>query len=723
MNADRLKSYRFSTEAQWNACLFVQADRDSRQVSGGIRPFPPYGRPGTLYKSQGAYAPVITRLRELLWRDGPGCIHRLPLCNDEPDIYTAPPAIAVAKRIVAAANGFWVISEPPNSLEYYEEDTLTRLLTVDITAGQVVDIAGGGHDSVLALVRQKDGWQSLRIDRWGEVVETIDFKGISNAVAFAYLSRLKRFVVLAGDLLRSCEPEMRNYQRLYWFSAKGGNTIFSLPVAAMRPCFEAHALASDSRDRVFLAGTEGDEFGGAAYVVIFDADGNLLGDLPLDPLDVPATGIAASRDALLLTGPRGLTRFDVATVVPEGAQSQCMLMTPVLFSPDREDQRRWLRVEATTSLPEGSTLEISWSATDDPPKQASSFLMDDSIPASKLVATVLNEPDQRRGRVVFHGANDSAGQSTPKGYAAPLFDVRERYLRVCVTLTAAAGAGLPSLSELAVFYPGRTLMEDLPSIYQREEDRPNSFLRSLVGVLETTTQGLDASIGAMGSKINPDTAPEPWLDFIARWLGVPWDDGLSVEQKRAIVNQSSELAKGRGTRAGLEAFLEALIPGSPKRYRVTDATADFGFAMVGGNSCAGSALPAMLGGYTRWRSELDVCAVLDHTRLPCAGQLDDGVWQIAGTVRVEVVATAIERKAWEPWLPSLIKEMVPLTARVELRWVIAQTLRTNRLDGTMKLESAPAPHLGNDAITSLARLPQRGVRLSDPGATVGTRLR
>ena len=72
---------------------------------------------------------------------------------------------------------------------------------------------------------------------------------------------------------------------------------------------------------------------------------------------------------------------------------------------------------------------------------------------------------------------------------------------------------------------------------------------------------------------------------------------------------------------------------------------------------------------------------------------------------------------------TLIEEMVPLTARVELRWVSAHSLRSNRLDGTITLQSAPAPHLGTDAITNLARLPERGARLSALGPTTGTRLR
>ena len=77
MKADKLKSYRFSTEAQWSSCLFVRADPDLLRQSKGVRPFAPYARPGILYESPGAHAPVVTREREILWRDDRCAIHRL----------------------------------------------------------------------------------------------------------------------------------------------------------------------------------------------------------------------------------------------------------------------------------------------------------------------------------------------------------------------------------------------------------------------------------------------------------------------------------------------------------------------------------------------------------------------------------------------------------------------------------------------------------------------
>src|SRR4029078_5646076 len=197
--------------------------------------------------------------------------------------------------------------------------------------------------------------------------------------------------------------------KLFWLSTNKSQPLFSRIVAAGRPCFEAQLLGSDSREKVLLAGKDGDQFGGGAYVVVFDADGNWLGDLPLDSQDVPPTGITATRTNLFVTGPRGLLRFDIAEVVPEGAgQVRCTLVTPVLFSPDREDQRRWLRVEATAVLPEGSRLEISYGTTDDTVERnrLNSISTNDSISASQRVERLLNQTDLWRTQTVFHGSGE-----------------------------------------------------------------------------------------------------------------------------------------------------------------------------------------------------------------------------------------------------------------------------------------------------------------------------
>lgn len=713
MTAQALRRYRFSTPAQWGACLFDRADRESSAAVDGLRPIAPYEQSAHLYETSGAHAPACTRAGDSLWCDDAGRLHRLAACDDEPEVHPAPYELARAARVLSMSSGLWVISESQTSVQRYEEDTLARLSVVDVPSARVIDIAGDGHDALFALVERAGVPQALRIDCSGRFVETVTFEGIANAKAFVFLRRSRRFVVLAGE---PCP-------RLYWFAGEGGKALLNSAIGAMHPCFSASSLGSDSRARVFLAGTDGASFGGEAYVLIFDGDGAALGEIPLDTRDSPANGVAGTRDSLLVTGPRGLLRYAMAQAVPDGtAEVRCSLITPMLHSPDREDARRWLRIEATASLPEGTTLEISYAATADAKlrDRIAAMAADPASPTAHRLQKLMREPDIWSTPIAFHGSglpNDSAAP-----LSAPLFDVHEPYVWVCVTLIATAGGSLPALTELNVLYPGKTLMENLPAIYRRSEAQPGSFLRSLVGVFESTTQNLDARIASMGSHIHPSTATPPWLDFVARWLGLPWDDALDDDQKRSIVTHAADLAKGRGTRVGLELLLECLMPGMPRRFRVTDATADYGFATVGGQACRGSPLPALLGGRTQWSAELDSSAVLGRIRLPCEGQVDDSASQITGHIRVDVAASGEERRAWEPWLLALINEMVPVTARVRLRWVTARALRGDRLDGSLTLEPAPTPHLGSDAITGVARLPQRGSRITATGADIGTRL-
>lgn len=728
MNTDQLRTYRFETKAQWNTCLFSEADRSTLSGSDAIRPFAPFGRSPMRYETRGARLPVITRTGEIIWVDNGGTLHRLTACNDAPESSTSPGAVIGAFRIMATSEGLWILDRDRNSLELYETDSFTRLVTIDLSNLRIVDIASDGRKLIYALVQAERGWKVLSFNGAGHLTGSIKLQGHSHdAVGFGFLRDAQRFVVLTGD----------PHPKLIWFSIDRrwarktdcyeeavAVRFFSRPVSGMRPCFEAMVIGSDARERVFLAGRDGKEFGRGEYIVTFDSDGNSLGDVPVDPRDAPITGLTGYRDNLLATGRRGMLRFTSSRIVPDGAGPvRSMLITPMLSAPDSADKRRWLRVEATAQLPEGSTLEISYVSADKEEEKnyILTLLNDKALPASRRVKRLRGESDLWKGKTVFQGSGTPTLE--PKTFSVKLFDEQDRYVWVGISLTAANGSSLPELSRLEVLYPGRTLMENLPAIYQIEETRPNSFLRSLVGVLETTTHGIDNKVASMGSLINPSTAPGPWLDFIARWVGVPWDDALKIEQKRRLLGRAAEILKGRGTRRGLEALLDALMPGPDLRFRVTDTTADFGFAIVGGESCIGTTLPAMLGTTSLWNSELDWYAVLGRTRLPCTATPDDGVGQLAGKIRIEVAATAKEREAWEPWLPALIAEMVPITTRVELRWVTGRSFRGDRLDDALILEPAPTPHLGTDAITDLARLPEREVRLSDADPIIGRQLR
>ena len=706
-----MRGFHFASAAQWSACLLSGVD--ARAIKSGIvRPLAPFSSAAARHSSSGAFVPVITRAGDVLWTDRHDVLHRLSPCSDAVETSPAPWRASAAVRVVAAHGGFWVMGKP-GSLQLFEDSSLTRLASSEVA--NLVDIAAW-RSGLLALVEKDGVVRALRIDKAGRIShkqpqDAVVLRGVSSAVAFAAMPGADRFVVLAGQ----------KHQQLYWFSSKGGWALISRPVGSLRPCFAAATIAADPNGRVLIAGADGGEFGGRSWVLVLDADGNLIDEVPIDAADLPVTGLAATSDALFIGGALGLVRVSPARVIPDTAGDvTCTIVTPILHSPDRQDQRRWLRVEGLADLPDGTTAEISCAAIEprDRRDRVAAIASDASMPASRRIAMLLAEPGVWRPVTSFRG-----GQQAPSLIAEKLFDVRAADVMVCVRLTASVGAALPALSRLSVVYPGRTLMEQLPGIYQREEEQPGSFLRSLVGVLETTTQQLDSTIGSMGSLLDPASASEPWLDFIARWLGVPWDAAFSLEQKRAVLGAAPTLSRARGTRAGLEALLDALVPaGARKRYRVTDPTADFGFATVGGPGCQGSTLPAMLGGYTRWSAALDERAVVGRMRLPCAGQLEDGVWHLAGKLHVEIAATAAERKAWEPWIDRVIADMVPLTSRASVAWVPEQALASHALDGTWTLEGSPLARLGTDAVTSVARLPRRGSRLSASGAGMSTHL-
>ena len=558
-----------------------------------------------------------------------------------------------------------------------------------------------------AFVRGDPGVQALHINRSGRVTGTIAFEGIADARAFVYLNQPQRFVVLTNDR-----------QRLYWFAGNRRTSASRAAAGGMHPCFTANLLGSDSRNRVLVGGMDGEPDGGRSFVLIFDGDGLSIDEVEIDPSDAPITGLVATRDTVLVTGRRGLLRFAATQVVPDGASAlQCMVLTPALSAADRDDGRRWLRVDATAQLAAGAAIEIAFASTDDADVVArlGTIAADARARESRVSRRSRSEPDIWSDATVFHGSAD--WRRDRGSYSAKLFDVQEAVRLGLGEVDRVVGRGAAGPTQLDVLYPGLTLMQKLPAIYQRDEARPDSFLRNFVGVVEATTQDIDARVGSLGSKINPATAPIEWLDFVARWLGVPWDDGLSDAQKRAIVTRAPDLLKNARHARRHRAVSRLSAPTNAAaipchrrdgRFWVRDSRRR--------RKRAATELPALLGGATMWTTALDGTSRLGCMRLPCDGQQTDAALPFAGIVQVEVAASATERIAWKPWLRSLIEQMMPLTARLQFRWVGLDALRSDRLDGSFVLDVDARPdhrhrHSDQRRAPARARNPPLGLRL------------
>ena len=711
MNAD-LHRYRFASQKQWQRCLFSRVEVDP-SPAGGWRPLAPYSIPGAVRASPNACAPADARFGTLLWRDEVGHLYRLERDDVVASERSAPEAIAGATRIVVTAEGIWVIGTVRGTLELFDDASLSRLLTVTVSDDEVADIANDGHQGVFALTGRDCHWSCVRVDCAGHVVQRIALGALLRPLALAFLRDAQRFFVIdqghAGAWLRV-------------YAATGGGEILNVATPSLGICFRFTAVGSDERERIFLAGLDQEAKRTRAHMVVMDADAEVIADLPLSAL---ANGVAGTRDGVVATTRHGLEIFAKATVVPDAtAEARCTFVTPMLQAPDRPDARRWLRTEAVATLPPGTTMQIAYAATADPADQSRLLALssDASKTSAQRVQELLELPNVWNRSLEVQGSAQEAANADV-ALAAPLYGVDEPFLWIAVTLIAPAGSALPVLRSLDVLYPGKTLMESLPAIYQAAESQPDSFVRALVGVLETTSQDLDAKIAATRAHIEADSAPLDWLNFVARWLGLPWDDSLSEARKRAIIEHASAIAKDRGTRAGLDVLLSAILPGPPARYRITDATADFGFATTVGTQGCGSALPALLGGLSDCAAELGSKALLGTLRLPCGALAEDGTHRLVGRIRVDIAASATERHEWSQWMRPMLESMIPATAQLALRWTAPRTGVDYALDGGLRLEDFPAaPHVGGDAVTRQIRLPDRRAALSASGADMGTRL-
>jgi phage tail-like protein len=690
--------YRFATQAQWAQCLFRGADRTTSFANVGMHPTPPLADEPTRFASSGAWAPTVTKVGESIWRDGAGRLLRALAGDDAPVAAPAPYALARATRIVATRDALWAAGPAGLTLECFDLDSLTRRLVVETAPGKVVDLAADGSDALLVLLQRDDDFDCVRVDGRGSITAIGTLRGTPPLVALANLPRAGQILVLAED-----------GRNLYGFRRGQATANYFVSLGSLRPCFRATALGSDARSRFLVGGSDSEEFGRTPRVLILDADGLEADDIIVE--SEPA-GLAGNRENLLVAVGAGL-RIYATTQVASNTSSICTLITPALRSPQVAGLEQWLRAEAWVSLPAGTTLEMRYAATDDPDllAQAKRTAGDTSVPARERVSRLEALLPDWSTPVVFAGS-DARKQpaDTAAPLAAPLFDASGENLWLSIALSAAPGAPLPSLSRLDVRYAGGSLLDQLPMIYKRSAATPNNFLRDLLGVLEATTQETDQRVGSLGALIHPRTAPTTWLDFVAEWLGLPWDDGLSDAQKRAIALAARRLAAERGTRRGLEALLDCLFPGKPKRYAITDVDVDFGLATLGGDGCTGSRLPAVLSGLPASVALLSTKTILGQARLPCAGQTIDTTSRfLLGRLRVDLTATAEEQRAWTPWVRALIEAMVPASMQLSIRWRSPALSNMELTEDGMVLVPAPAPRLGTDAIAGYARLPPSGI--------------
>ncbi|MEO7496035.1 MAG: phage tail protein [Massilia sp.] len=680
MNAPLIKTYHLASAAQWQGGVLAGA---LRAADGALQPFAPYAQPGrALGPASGADMGALGADGSAWWRGTGRILYRLASDGAVPEQLDAPSTIARSTtRLVAGCRVLWAASHDGSRLDCLAQDDLCTIMSIKLPAG-LVDLADAGNDGVWVLL----GEHILHARCGGSIVRTLPLpRALPRMRAIAYLRDEQRLALLTED------------GAAVWFiDPAGAAPPRELRLAAVAQDMLASRLATDGRALLFAAGTD--------KLIVFDTAGDLLDTIALRA--APAA-IAARGTRLLVADARGATLFDNAGATTTDAA--CELITPMLHSPRRGDGAGWLRAELSLRLPRGATLTADYAESDDAEvrKAAQRIARDPALTPRQRFEQLSALLGTWSAPVSFTGTGDAAVE-----LAAPLFDARAEHLWLRLRLSAPAGAAMPRLNVLRVLYPDRSLMQSLPAIYRNEQRQ--DFLRALVGVLETSTQGIDRRIATLGRLIDPATANAEWLDYTARWLGMPWDDGLSLDQKRALMKAAPDILATRGTRHALEAMLACLFPRQPRVFLVRDSS-DLAPLWVGA-----ATLPALLGGLPSGAAVLHRKTILGHARLPDPAAPGAGVAPPA-RITVEITATRKERAQASEWLPALIDALVPVTARALLRWREAALAGSGTTVGVnLVLDELPDARLGENATINAARLPGRRImRLTDAGLAAG----
>jgi phage tail-like protein len=105
--------------------------------------------------------------------------------------------------------------------------------------------------------------------------------------------------------------------------------------------------------------------------------------------------------------------------------------------------------------------------------------------------------------------------------------------------------------------PYTAYMEFLPILY-REVD----FIGRFMKIFEQAFQPIVNSYNVMWANLDPLTAPQALLPFMAHWVAWQVDSVWDLQQQRRLIRRAVELYRWRGTRKGLRLYLH-LYTGLP----------------------------------------------------------------------------------------------------------------------------------------------------------------
>jgi len=107
-------------------------------------------------------------------------------------------------------------------------------------------------------------------------------------------------------------------------------------------------------------------------------------------------------------------------------------------------------------------------------------------------------------------------------------------------------------------YQSRRFLDYLPGIYHTD------FMSRMLAIFEAIYSPAEWNIDNFDLYLNPRTAPEGFLPWLANWFSITFDSTWSVEQRRILLSEAHMIYSRRGTRWALARVLEIYIGNEPE---------------------------------------------------------------------------------------------------------------------------------------------------------------
>lgn len=703
--------YRFHTEVQWSTGLA----RRLAWVGNGLQVTPAWATHAQPVVADVRAGPIATAPDGgVYWVEYPQTLRWRYRHREQSGAIEAASEIVAASRLVAGRRWLWTHSAERAELHRFALDTLTGPETFrlrDILGPdsygdelEIIDIAADRCDGLwLLLSRSRKPVQLLHVSARGKLRSAADLPycdGVPTAIA----ALAGEVAVLHGDT-----------ERLLFVRTSDFSAIAEMALASLGHHFQSTCLGGDGVGQVAVGGTIAGAGGRCAQIDVLRATASgvdLVGTRAL-----PAAGSTGARAVVLrrnelaqselwVSTAHGVLRFGPASQgTPD--EPQALFLTPVLTSFPSGSVSGWLRADLDVDLPLGTSVTMAYATTSDQAVYDAVVGLAGSsdVSADQRITQIdaaLNNALTTTA-IEFEGASNGSARTTvsiplsvPMGNAPG--NNTDIWLWVLIGISSGAGGPLPTLHGLQVLYPFGSLMDHLPAVF-RGPGQFNGFMLDLVGILETTAQGLDAEIGTLARVLDPRHTPAKWLDVLAGWLGLPWDVELDERQKRAILSGAAALLARRGTRAALAEFLRCLFPAA--HIDIIDQAADLQLARVGGatSTCPGTPPAAILSGWPSHLAVLGDKSVLNRSHLACGLPTEVADAPPPSVLRIEIATSRTAQSATPlDTVQGLLAYLVPAECQLRLRWrPYASGEPKLEADGTLVLEGPGPGRVGESA--------------------------